>query len=254
MFRVLTPVSEIPEYSEMDFVSVPEVTHSPRSQTPAVSVSAPTQQEASAPIERSFPLPPKQPVSKSEESPANIQLPEMKHLPQETPELSEQKVEKIAAADKPFGGQAQTVPRTPGQQEPYPAGQTGTAEGKPVPPAGRQAIGDRSQPGTGTEAGASGSSPYSIEGTASSRQVIKEVLPEYPAGLNKEAVIKIRFAVLADGTIGEMAPVQKGEALLEEITMRAFRQWRFNALPATAPQTPQPGIITFHYRLSRANP
>ncbi len=90
---------------------------------------------------------------------------------------------------------------------------------------------------------------YRIEGPAAQRTVLFQVLPKYPQGLGKEAKIKVSFTVLPDGSVGMIVPLQKGEPLLEDLTLDALRQWRFNPLPPQEPQIEQRGIITFIYRL-----
>lgn len=105
---------------------------------------------------------------------------------------------------------------------------------------------------TGPQSDLSGSgsaSPFTIEGDASKRQIVFQVIPQYPPGLQKEAVVKIRFTVLPDGRVGSMIPLQKGDPTLEKISMQAMRQWRFNALAAGVQQQNVTGIITFKYRL-----
>ncbi|MDZ7261640.1 MAG: energy transducer TonB [candidate division KSB1 bacterium] len=79
--------------------------------------------------------------------------------------------------------------------------------------------------------------------------MISKVIPEYPEGLQQEAVVKIRFTVLPNGLVGEMVPLLKGDATLEKLTLDAFRQWRFNPLPPDVPQNPEQGVITFRYLL-----
>ena len=91
--------------------------------------------------------------------------------------------------------------------------------------------------------------PFTIEGEAAERSILKKVIPQYPEGLQKEAVVKIRFIVLPDGSIGRTIPVQKGDPVLDEITLRAFRQWKFNPLASSAAQRNAEGIITFKYQL-----
>jgi protein TonB len=91
--------------------------------------------------------------------------------------------------------------------------------------------------------------PYTIEGEAAKRTVIEQEIPQYPPNLQKEAVVRIRFTVLPDGYIGQMIPVQKGEPVLEEITMKALRKWRFNPLPPDVEQANAQGVITFRYEL-----
>ncbi len=92
-------------------------------------------------------------------------------------------------------------------------------------------------------------SPYKIEGQAALRNVLFKILPEYPRNLQQEAVVKIRFTVLPNGTIGEMIPILKGSTTLENITMEAFKQWRFSPLPTNVPQVTEQGTITFRYIL-----
>ena len=79
--------------------------------------------------------------------------------------------------------------------------------------------------------------------------MVNRVIPQYPENLQKQATVKISFTVLPNGHVGEMIPVIKSDALLEKITLDAFRQWRFNALPADAPQRVERGMITFRYLL-----
>lgn len=91
--------------------------------------------------------------------------------------------------------------------------------------------------------------PYIIEGEAAERRILHQEIPQYPPGLQKEALVKIRFTVLPDGRMGAMLPVQKGDPTLEEVTIKALRQWRFNPLPASVAQKDVQGIITFRYEL-----
>jgi len=90
---------------------------------------------------------------------------------------------------------------------------------------------------------------YSIEWMAGTRVKVSGEVPRYPEGINKEVTIKIRFFVLPDGTVGDMIPVEKGERILEDICMRALKQWRFNKLESLAPQVRQQGVITFRFEL-----
>ncbi len=75
------------------------------------------------------------------------------------------------------------------------------------------------------------------------------MLPQYPPGVQREAVVKIRFWVLPDGRISRMIPVIKGDPQLEAVTMQAMSRWRFNPLPSTAEQNTVQGVITFVYKL-----
>ena len=232
LIRVFMP-PEIPEYSEMDFISIPTITGPALAQAP--SVSTPASEET--------------PDIKPYETPENLALPKMKHLPDEQPQLTERQVEKIAPTEKPFGGQVEPEVGAPEREERYPISRSPEPGEKPTPQAQRFTVGEKPQAGEGEGEDESKNRPYTIEGAVSARQIVTEVLPEYPLGLNKEAVIKIRFTVLPNGSVGEMVPLQKGEATLEEITMKAFRRWRFNPLPPDIPQVSQTGVITFRYLL-----
>lgn len=97
--------------------------------------------------------------------------------------------------------------------------------------------------------GGTNAQPFTIEGQAAERAILSQVIPEYPEGLQKEATIRIRFTVLPDGRVGQMIPVQKDSPELEEITLRALRQWRFNPLSSDAEQQVVQGVITFRYEL-----
>ncbi|MBN1541419.1 TonB family protein [candidate division KSB1 bacterium] len=110
-------------------------------------------------------------------------------------------------------------------------------ENRPTPPAPVSQSGEFSR------------EPYIIEGEAARRTIIRQEIPQYPPGLQKEALVKIRFTVLPDGTIGRMIPVLKGDPLLEELTMKTLRKWRFNPLPENVQVKNVEGIITFRYEL-----
>ncbi len=81
------------------------------------------------------------------------------------------------------------------------------------------------------------------------REVYQQRLPEFPPDVQHEAVIKIRFTVLPNGLVGSAIPVQKGDTRLENLTLEAFRTWRFNPLPSYVEQKTQQGVITFRFKL-----
>jgi TonB family protein len=91
--------------------------------------------------------------------------------------------------------------------------------------------------------------PYTIEGEAAERRILYQEIPKYPAGLQKEATVKIRITVLPDGKMGPVIPMQKGDPTLEEVTIKALRQWRFDPLPSGVAQKNVQGIVTFRYEL-----
>jgi outer membrane biosynthesis protein TonB len=98
-------------------------------------------------------------------------------------------------------------------------------------------------------AGSNSNLPYTIEGDAAKRRIISQVLPTYPPGLQREAIVKIRFWVLPDGRIGQMLPMQKGDPELEALTMKTMRQWQFSPLSPLEEQKSVQGLITFVYKL-----
>jgi len=93
------------------------------------------------------------------------------------------------------------------------------------------------------------SSLFEIEGKAAERKIITKILPEYPPGYNKEALIKFRFKVLANGHVAQIIPIMKYDAILEANALSAFTRWQFNPLPRNVPQDPVEGTITFRYKL-----
>ncbi|MCX7737591.1 MAG: energy transducer TonB [Candidatus Kapabacteria bacterium] len=106
----------------------------------------------------------------------------------------------------------------------------------------------------GTGLGVKGSGPGLGEGLGDiewggggNRVVLFKKIPNYPAGVNTNAQIKIRFTVSADGFVTSMIPMQKGDPVLERAAMEALRQWRFNPLKENKEMY---GIITFRFRLS----
>ena len=108
------------------------------------------------------------------------------------------------------------------------------------------------EPGMGIETGIIGADLVDIiiEGEIKGREIVFSSLPKYPEGLNKNAVIKIRVIVMPDGTVSssKMVPVRKENAVLEELTMKTLRLWRFSSLPA-GDKREQNGIITFNYKV-----
>jgi TonB family protein len=97
---------------------------------------------------------------------------------------------------------------------------------------------------------AEGEGGFTIQGEAAQRTILYKVIPEYPEGVNKDAVVRIRFTVLPSGIVGSAVLLTKGgEATLERLTLEAFRQWRFSPLPPDVPQVDQEGVITFRWVL-----
>ena len=90
---------------------------------------------------------------------------------------------------------------------------------------------------------------YTIDWVGGTREKLRGNLPAYPPGVNKTAVIMLRFKVFPDGTVGEILPLQKGDTVLENAAINMLKEWQFNALEENAPKEMQEGKITFIYRL-----
>ncbi|MBN1948766.1 MAG: TonB family protein [Candidatus Cloacimonetes bacterium] len=98
----------------------------------------------------------------------------------------------------------------------------------------------------GLQEGSAGESPYILEGDILSRNILTRILPEYPSGIQQNTSVKIRFQVLADGSVSDLMVVRKADPVLEEISLQALRKWKFNPVSG---ETVQIGYITFIYRL-----
>jgi TonB family protein len=81
------------------------------------------------------------------------------------------------------------------------------------------------------------------------REVYQKRLPEFPPDVQREATIKIQFSVLPNGLVGSAVLLQKGDTRLENLTLEAFKTWRFNPLPGYVEQVNQSGVITFRFKL-----
>ena len=81
------------------------------------------------------------------------------------------------------------------------------------------------------------------------REVYQKRLPEFPPDVQREAIIKIQFSVLPSGLVGSAVLLQKGDTRLENITLEAFKTWRFSPLPGYVEQVNQSGVITFRFKL-----
>ena len=91
---------------------------------------------------------------------------------------------------------------------------------------------------------------YDIEwGGRGQRRIYSFSLPEYPAGVNKEIDIRLRFSILPDGTVGNIFPLIKADTRLEDAAIKSLRQWRFEPLPQEQSKAVQTAVIIFPYRL-----
>lgn len=227
------------EFSEIGFVSSAQSNRSrpaPR-KTPSVEQPKPVVQQVQKQPEPAQTNPPKA---------EPINLPKRRMLEDEEPLITNRETGKLT----PTTDQTKITPTDQvyeGRQLSQDIAGTRVADRMPSS-AGAQ--GDNAQDAPPTDVGPVGSQqPFTIEGDAAKRSILNQKNPQYPPGLQQEAVVRIRFTVLPDGRVGQMLPLQKGEAQLDEITIKALRQWRFNPLPPSAEQKNVTGIITFRYEL-----
>jgi len=91
--------------------------------------------------------------------------------------------------------------------------------------------------------------PYEISWEGVVRDILYDPLPQYPEGIDKEALIRIKITVLPNGTIGDLIPLQKADATLESVTMKTLKLWRLSPLKPTDPQMNQTAVISFRFVL-----
>jgi hypothetical protein len=107
------------------------------------------------------------------------------------------------------------------------------------------------QPGAGIETARFGSDMVDIviDGEIEDRSLYTPK-PDYPEGLNKQAVIKIKITVLPDGSVSpaEMVTVRKENTVLEELSKNKLKTWRFRPLPEGQTQK-QNGTVTLVYQV-----
>jgi len=109
---------------------------------------------------------------------------------------------------------------------------------------------DRTAVARGNKSPGDGSFGYDIDwGGRGKRRIYSYVLPEYPAGVNKEIDIRLRFSILPDGTVGTIFPLTKADTRLEDAAMNSLRRWKFEPLSSNQKQLEQTAVIVFPYRL-----
>jgi len=217
------------EWVEISFVTATEAVAGPgRQGVPAGSEPAPAEEASQT------------------EFVEKINLPKRRMLEDEPPELSLPRAGKLSPETStrliPLPVQEQSARR----QSRFPVREP-VSEGIAGIPAGSSARQDSPIPANRQEQRQA--QPYTIEGEAADRLVVYKVIPEYPAGVQREATVKIRFTVETDGRVGIAIPILKGDAELERVALDAFRQWRFNPLPPDSPQKTANGVITFRFIL-----
>ena len=104
--------------------------------------------------------------------------------------------------------------------------------------------------GQGNKAKGEGSFGFDFEeGGLGTRRIYSYIEPSYPEGVHKEIDIRLRFAILPDGTVGTILPLTKADTRLENAAINSLRQFRFEPLSPGQKQTEQTAVIVFHYRL-----
>ncbi|MBN1480771.1 energy transducer TonB [candidate division KSB1 bacterium] len=245
LFLLIRSGLDLPEqeFAEIGFVAAT----TSRASRPAIPPKTrAVQTEAEQPAESTPPSPAAvQPPKEAAAPPVN--LPERRMLEEEEPEITRRQSGKLTPKqdDSKLTPHEDVYDSDAMRKEVAERGSDGKAFSEPLE---STETGKTASPASDVGVNTN-TQPYTLEGDASKRTILKQILPEYPSGLQREAVVKIRFWVLPDGRIGAMIPVQKGDPTLEEITMKAIRQWRFSALPPDEEQRNVEGIITFVYKL-----
>lgn len=226
---------DIPEWVEMEFASTSRTTVTPK--------TSPRKQPEPAPQPEK-----PQEVEKQEEPAKNIiSLPKRRMLEDEKPLIrSERRVELTQENEVSGALQRKSEDR---KQEVDVLRTQGESTDKAIADLENLEVGEKNIQAGVPDLGKSVAVPFEIEGEAASRNVLQKVIPQYPPGLTREAVVKLRFSVLPNGIVANIVPVLKGDATLEKVAIDAFRQWRFNELPIDMEQKNQSGVITFRFLL-----
>lgn len=195
------------------------------------------------PPQKPQPLPPEPSQEKSkDQSNPPVDLPKRRMLEPETPQLSQRSSKKIAAPTQEVQSSRTTTHHTKSGVS------TATTAAKQSPSGTSH---DRliESPQSGLNRTRKTETPFRIEGDAADRTIIDKVLPDYPSGLQREARVRLHFAVYPDGRVGRIMPAIKTDPVLENRSIEALRQWRFDSLSATQTQQTVTGTITFIFKL-----
>lgn len=121
---------------------------------------------------------------------------------------------------------------------------------KAVDKTGKETSADKTSKSIGNQSPGDGSFGYDIQwGGRGKRNIYYYILPDYPAGVNKEIDIRLRFSILPDGTVGTVIPLIKADTRLEEAAINSLRKWKFEPLRKNQEQVEQTAVIVFPYRL-----
>ncbi len=89
-------------------------------------------------------------------------------------------------------------------------------------------------------------SRYLLEGEILSREILKEVVPEYPDAEQRNAEVRIRFQVKPDGNVTDLVVIKKAGGSFDTVATEALAAWKFNPVAGDKNQT---GSITFVFVL-----
>ena len=94
-----------------------------------------------------------------------------------------------------------------------------------------------------------------ISGQISGRKILKKVAPEYTAQARQkgwEGVVAVHFTVLADGRVKDNTYFEQSSVHrdLNQMALKAIKQFRFAPLPADQAAVEQWGVITIVFRLN----
>ncbi len=111
---------------------------------------------------------------------------------------------------------------------------------------------DEKESGKGKEESGEGEGNFGFEikfGGKGKRKIYSYSLPAYPQGVAKEIDVKLKFTILADGTVGNILPLIKADTRLELAAINSLKQWRFEPLPEEQKNQKQTAVIIFPFRL-----
>ncbi|RMD92207.1 MAG: hypothetical protein D6814_17240, partial [Calditrichaeota bacterium] len=184
---------DIPEWVEMEFMSV-----NPRGVKPAGAMP----QKSLTP-----------PAPKKNQARKLINLPERRMLEDELPKLKAENKPELFPEENPVEVLKQNFSQDRPELD-LPRTVAGK-QGKEVARAENLHMGDKQVQTPAPDLGKGVAVPFLIEGEAAERTVLHRVIPEYPSNLSREAVVKISFVVLPSGVVVRAVPILKGDAVLE---------------------------------------
>lgn len=170
----------------------------------------------------------------------------------------------ITLVSGPGGGGAPTVtagqqapPERPAEVKAIAAGQVSVASPEFVSVGKRPQRTEETPMGIGGTGARSAAAPGGGEGPGggggSGRKLRYQEPLEYPDWAKQQAIdarVTLRFKVLPDGSVDSGIVVRRtsGWRKLDELAIRALRNFLFEPLPADMPRIPQWGELSFHFK------